>query len=706
MVDPQRAGPGRAQRPQPVTAPQQRRERRSRGARRLSAWCVVAAACSLPATAAADTAPGQAAWAAVVHDTLHVHGRGVADQVFPAAPGVVTIVDLRSERGGGDLASLLARVAGLQVRRYGGIGAQAIPSVRGSTAAQVQVLVDGLPLADAQGGAIDLSLLPLERFERAEIHRGLVPAGFGGIGAAGAVNLRTRPLSRDREVRVFAGSYGDVGGRVSQGFAAADGSRRGFLLSHGRRTDNRYTFTPWIPSWTGDPLDLDAETRRNADFAEWGLFGQGELAGTAGQLRLAVGGLRRDGGRPGPQNAPSPHARVRHQRLDGRLGATALAQTLALDVAVSRQLDRLDDALREVGHDPFDRVDARSEDVLRRVVWTPWWSFAALDLGLTAGGDWRDQWYRETNDDAESPRRHRRTVSAFAGLTLDVPLARLALHPAWRWQRIGDNLPPVPPLPWLPEQEDVERRADAVSPSLGATWQVLPQLAVIEAHWHQTVRQPTWVELFGQPGGLVGNRELTPERIVGRDLGLRLSWPQQGVAMRATGFDQVTSRTIVYYLAGPGMSRPVNIGRSRTRGLELEAVWRRGPVDLAVHSTWQKARDRGHEDHTYLGKALPYLSDHELYGEVRWLFGAWRPGVALIRQSANFRDRYNLELNRAPARTLWNLSLARVLRGGVWGQGRAATFTVELMNLTGNQIHDVEGFPLPGRSLRLSCHWH
>ena len=151
---------------------------------RVAAWLCAVLALALQPVSAVTAA--DAALVTVLQDTLVVHGQAAGGDVFPAAPGVVTVVDLDNARGGADLAELLARVAGLQVRRYGGIGAEAIPSIRGSTGAQVQVAIDGLPLSDAQSGAVDISLLPLERYDRAEVHRGLVPAGFGGIGAAGA----------------------------------------------------------------------------------------------------------------------------------------------------------------------------------------------------------------------------------------------------------------------------------------------------------------------------------------------------------------------------------------------------------------------------------------------------------------------------------------------------------------------------------------
>jgi iron complex outermembrane receptor protein len=690
------AGPG----PSPGRRPSSRTTNLTRPGRpRVAAAVLLLLAGLAPATSLADpAAPAEATLvAAVVSDTLVVRGRSVADGVLPASPGVVTVVDLEEEKGGADLAELLARVAGLQVRRYGGLGAEAVPSIRGSTGAQVQVLVDDLPLADAQRGAVDIALLPLERYGQAEIHRGVVPAGFGGVGAAGAINLRTRERADGAEARVFTGSFGDLGGRVSQAFRGDEGARRGLLLVHGRRIDNRYEYLDHHQTLhdTGDDV---LRTRENADFAQWGVLGQGELRGDLGLARASAGYFRRDGGRPGPLGFPSPHARIRHERADARAGLLTLGQALAVDLAAVRREDWLFDPEREVGADPYDRTRAVSDDLLGRVVWTPRWDFdGALALALTAGGALHGQWYRETNDGDDAPQRHRRTVTSFIGASLEWLRPRLSLRPAWRWQRVRDDFPPVPPLPWLPEEENVVHEQDAVSPSVGIGWQVVADRLLVQAHWFESVRQPTWVELFGQPGGLAGNRELVPEEIAGRDLGLQWT-PTTDLALRATWFLHRTEQTIIYHWAGLGISRPENIGRSRNEGVELEAYWRQGPVDLTANLTWQDPRDAGGLDPTYEGKRLPYLSDREAFASLRWRLGAWRPGAAVIHQSENYRTRYNREIDRAPARTLLNLELAYA-----WAHG---TITGEVLNLTDNDVYDVEGYPLPGRSVRLALHWH
>jgi iron complex outermembrane receptor protein len=659
-----------------------------------------------PPPAQAATGPTATNRYSVIQDTLVVHGRSLTGDLLPATLGVTTVVDLERERGGADLGELLARIAGLQVRRYGGIGAQTLPSIRGSTAAQVQVLVDGLPLTDAQRGAVDISLLPLERFERAEIHRGLVPTKLGGIGAAGAVNLRSRQGIAGPEARLFTGSFGDLGGRLSFTVAGGDDSPSGFLLLHRRRIDNRYAYRDHNQT-LHNPSDDMVRWRENADFTQWGVFGQGALPSGSGRLLTNAGYFRRDGGRPGPLGFPSPNARIQHERLNGRLGLLTLADALTADIVLSRQEDWLFDPQGEVGVDPYERTQAVSSAALGRLRWSLRWDpEPGYGFALTVGVDGHLQRYREINDGESHPLRLRNTLTTITGLSCELFDSRLLLHPTWRWQRFKDNFPPVPALPWLPEEESVTHQQDHVSPAFGASWRVVPGRLRIDFHWHDSVRQPTWVELFGQPGGMLGNRELVPEQILGRDLGLSWHLADGSAAVRLTGFEQTTTQTIIYSLAGFGTARPENIGRSRTRGLEWESFWQRGPLDLAFNLTWQKARDEGGVDATYAGKALPYLSDWEGFANLRWRLGDWRPGVSVIYQGVNYRTRYNREIDRVPARTLLNLSLAFSLDGGIWGRGHTATLTVEAHNLTDNDTYDVEGYPLPGRSARLALHWH
>ena len=70
--------------------------------------------------------------------------------------------------------------------------------------------------------------------------------------------------------------------------------------------------------------------------------------------------------------------------------------------------------------------------------------------------------------------------------------------------------------------------------------------------------------------------------------------------------------------------------------------------------------------------------------------------------SANYRDRYNTELNKAPARTLLNLGVTRRWSPSWLGEGGRLSASAEVVNLTNNDVYDVEGYPLPGRSWHLA----
>src|SRR5439155_2215690 len=104
-----------------------------------------------------------------------------------------TIVDATSAPGRVEtLGEALADTAGVQVRRFGGLGDFSTVSIRGSSAGQVQVYLDGVPLARAQNEVVNLADLPLDAVERVEVYRGTTPLAFAQAGAGGVVNVVTR----------------------------------------------------------------------------------------------------------------------------------------------------------------------------------------------------------------------------------------------------------------------------------------------------------------------------------------------------------------------------------------------------------------------------------------------------------------------------------------------------------------------------------
>ena len=647
-------------------------------------------------------------------DTLVVRATSVTDAAFPTATGLVSRTELEESTGGADLAELLARVAGVQMRRYGGLGAPSVPAIRGSSPAQVAILVDGLPLENAQTGAVDLSLLPVERFGAADIYRGLVPAEFGGLGGAGAINLLTRSAPpRGIDLRVFTGSFDDLGGRLAVGARAADGSRSAQAMIHGRRIDNRYWYTDHNQT-IHNPDDDVRRQRENAQFEEWGSFLSGDAAVGAVQVQANAGFFRRDGGRPGPMEMPSPHASVRYERSDARLQVAGWEGKLALDVAGNRLDQFLYDPEGEVGFGPRGTTRGLSRDLYGRLVAGPEFHFGSEDGGETAtslrlrfGGDLRRQRYRSWKldnpriPDEEEPERRRDTISAFADLVIDLYAARTMIVPSVRWQRSEDEFPQAPLFPWFDWKEAEIQVRENTSPSVAVITELVPEELFIEGRLVRTVRQPTWIELFGLQGGIAGNDKLRPENISSWDLATRLRLGGGKVQLRLAAFGLFTDDAIIFIQNSARTSTAINAGRTSNTGFELEALG-----SITRNGSWsfnlvqQKPRDRG-DDPAYNGKRLPFIPDLVVQGFLAWRLGGWQPLVRVLHQGDNYRDRYNQPSELAPARTILNLQLS-------WtspGQGRRITVTGEVINATDNQVYDVEGFPLPGRSYRLALHW-
>jgi len=661
-------------------------------------FCLLIALAAAPARADAPSAT----LAVAAHDTQVVRGRPVGGPVFAAGPAAVTVVRPDRARGTPDLAELLEQVAGLQIRRWGGLGAPALPSVRGSSAGQIAVLVDGLPLSDAQDGAVDLSSLPLDRYERVEVYRGAAPARFGGAGAAGALNLVTRTGAAARRASwlQWAGAHGEAGLRVEGGDRAAH------VILHARRADNRFAFRNHNQTF-GNPGDDFDDVRRNAWFREGGALLTGAWERGGWRARLAAGALRRDAGRPGPVGGyESPHADLRLDRYDLRLSLSDRGGALALDLDARRSDERLRDEGSEVGWDPPGTTDSRGDHLGGRLSWR--FDGAAADARWSGrlGAEWRRQRFDWRHADLADPRRERRTVGAFAGASLAWPGPRLTLSPAWRWQRLEDDFPPVPAWPGLPEEPLAAPHVhEKPSPSLGVAWDALPGRLLVEAHWAAAYRAPTWVELFGHRGGVDGNRELRPEELVTRDVSV--FWrPSPATRLRLAWFATEVEQGILWVRNSQFTSRAANTGRTRATGLEAEGVadlgrWGRGWANLTVLD----AVDRG-DDPIYAGKALPYLPD--LAASAGWELdrGDWSWGVRWLHESASYRDRYNSEPDRTPARSLVHLTVSRVWHGDHVLGGDAARLTCELLNLGDDDTYDVEGFPLPGRTARVSLIFH
>jgi vitamin B12 transporter len=115
----------------------------------------------------------------------------------------------------------------------------------------------------------------------------------------------------------------------------------------------------------------------------------------------------------------------------------------------------------------------------------------------------------------------------------------------------------------------------------------------VHGAYGEGIAQPTFFDLFGFfPGSFLGNPTLKPERSRGFEAGLR--WADERASISVTGFSNRLRDEIV------GTFDPVTFvastanatGRSRRRGIEVEAGYRFEPVRLAINYTFLDAEER------------------------------------------------------------------------------------------------------------------
>jgi vitamin B12 transporter len=123
-----------------------------------------------------------------------------------------------------DVATILRGVAGVELSQNGGLGKTASLFLRGSSATQVLVLIDGVRMNSATTGTTAIQDLMLDQVERIEIVRGNVSSVYGSEAIGGVVQIFTKKGrgAPQPNASVQAGSQRTH--RLSGGFGGAVGS--------------------------------------------------------------------------------------------------------------------------------------------------------------------------------------------------------------------------------------------------------------------------------------------------------------------------------------------------------------------------------------------------------------------------------------------------------------------------------------------------
>ena len=206
----------------------------------------------------------------------------------------ITVIDRQSiERSAApDLPSLLKSYTGVSIVSYGGQGASTNLYLRGMSASQTLVLINGVRASSVTTGTASLGNIPLDSIERIEIAKGAHSAQYGSDAMGGVVNIITKQGGSCADGRNSCGSVtagvshpwggtlsGNVQGRSASG---VDYSFGGNLIG-----TRGYDFT--LPTAFGHEPDDDGFLlgSMNASLSkqfDWGrIYGDALVARSRGQ---------------------------------------------------------------------------------------------------------------------------------------------------------------------------------------------------------------------------------------------------------------------------------------------------------------------------------------------------------------------------------------------------------------------------------------
>lgn len=189
------------------------------------------------------------------------------------SPGTVTIIrpdDYKGEQK--TLPEMLKDVPGVHVREVNGKGQYTTVSVRGSTAAQVGVFVDGVLFNLGGDAAADISTIPVKNVERIEVYRGYIPARFGGTYMGGVINIVTKKPSKENiSASVGQRSWGGYTGSLQIDAPLGTGSLMIGVNRDQSRGDFRYTNTGSDAAYAKFMPQLEAFVAGNVNMAKLSL---------------------------------------------------------------------------------------------------------------------------------------------------------------------------------------------------------------------------------------------------------------------------------------------------------------------------------------------------------------------------------------------------------------------------------------------------
>lgn len=609
------------------------------------------------------------------------------------------------------------RMAGVQVRDYGGIGGLQTVSVRSLGACHTAVSYDGIVVSNMQAGQIDVS-----RYSLSNIRQLSVAIGQGSdlmqsarhYASAGILSIESRgidwtsPQPWQLKVNAKTGSWGLF--TPSLQYSQRLSSQTALTFDANMvRADGVYPFTIQNGRYK------EHHKRYNSDI----LSGQGEVnlfhRWDKNELSAKVSYYNSKRGLPGVvilYNSDAEERMWDESCFAQMVWKSQLAPRLALNA-------RLKYAHTWSKYEDYNvkYQGGKLTDIARQNEY-----YASATIGYNLGWGWTTALAEDFSiGDLRTNVVSQPNPTRYSSQT--------AWSLRWKWQRwqVDGNLVGT----YISEKASKEDKGSSgssssvnaripadrkrISPSIAMNYRLLAdETLYLRAMMKSTYRVPTFTDMYYLH---IGNTNLKPENATEWNLGVTwahqfrgksLRNPTRGISLQATldtYYNKVTDKIVAFPTTY--VWKMVNFGRVEIKGVDATVslgvpMGRKMALDVDASYTYQYAVDKTDSKKGYYRHQLPYTPRHS--GNVSavwrnpWVSVGWQMQAVGERWSMiQCTDEYRMKAYQEHTFTLSReFSLGKRKRNAESGSDLKLSFT--LLNAFNKQYEVIKYYPMPGRS--------
>ena len=482
--------------------------------------------------------------------------------------------------GSRHVGELLDRVSPLSMRRYG--SGLATASMRGASASQTLILLDGLPLSDPQLGQVDYSLLPIGLTDRVVMLHGAGSSLYGSSGMGGVIDIQTFGNRETPGIQssITAGPYGERQGNLSLAGTRKNVSARVHFAHEFAENDFSYLNSSLFPP--------QRARRENADRTQTSVLGSLRFKGVSSQTTVSFIANRAERGLPGLATTSTQGERQWDEVTRGWVG-----HTRGINQGVVSLRSAFQQGVLRYQH-PELEID-QAGHTTSAMLGGEWTLPLKRHIKLTSGIETA---YRRARHPSLSVKASEYQISGFVFSRLTQN--RLTITPSGRIDSFFGG---------------EKKRTLAFSPQVGVNLQPFSHdFLRLKTSIGRAFRTPTFNDRFWQPGG---NPFLKAESGWTYDAGVFIATqrPLLNVTGEFTLFQHRFRNQIVWTPGPSGFWTPQNVTRTRSQGFEASgsvgASLSQWTLTGQVHYTHTAATDRSDPASPSFGNPLRYVPAHQ-----------------------------------------------------------------------------------------------